>query len=180
MSFNVENVTSRVSPRKGTGSPTVIPFTTKPLRELPAGCRVHQSKVGREPLLGETHPLICYKSHQSEHFCKQEPEGMPNCCRDSLLQRSCATGVRLCICGVGYILHGIIPASSAPALVTQIQLENLQFRRMSNKVCMMYKIMNELVDLNPVAVLLEPRNCSFRGHKYHSSETLSSQMCHQP
>ena len=37
---------------------------------------------------------------------------------------------------------------------------------------MMYKIMNELVDLNPVAVLLEPRNCSFRGHKYHSSETV--------
>ena len=35
------------------------------------------------------------------------------------------------------------------ALVAQIQLENLQSRRTSDKISMMYKTMNDLVDVNP-------------------------------
>ena len=38
-------------------------------------------------------------------------------------------------------------------------------RRTSDKVCMMYKIINGLVDANPVASLLALRNSSTRGHK---------------
>ena len=40
---------------------------------------------------------------------------------------------------------------------------NLQSRRTSDKVCMMYKLMNGLVDVNHAAGLLEPRNRSSRG-----------------
>ena len=64
------------------------------------------------------------------------------------------------------ILHDSSPTSSASALVTQRQLEKLQSRRTSDKVCMMYKIMNSLVDVNPTAGLLEPRIRNSRGHKY--------------
>ena len=64
------------------------------------------------------------------------------------------------------ILHDFSPTSSASVLVAQLQLENLQFLRTSDKVCIMYKIMNDLVDVNPSAGLLEPRFCSSRGHKY--------------
>ena len=56
--------------------------------------------------------------------------------------------------------------TSAPpqVLVTWQWLENLQSRRMSDEVCMMYKIMNSC-RRNSAAGLLDPRNCSFRGHK---------------
>ena len=55
------------------------------------------------------------------------------------------------------ILRDFNPTSSASAPVAQLQLETLQSRRTSDKVCMMYKIMNSLVDVNPTAGLLEPR-----------------------
>ena len=65
-----------------------------------------------------------------------------------------------------HILDDFSPTSNASALVAQLQLKNLQSRRTSDKVCRMYKIMNGLVDVKPTAGLLEPRNCSSRGHKY--------------
>ena len=43
---------------------------------------------------------------------------------------------------VDRILHDLSPTWSASALVAQLQLENLQFWRTSDKVCMMDKIMN--------------------------------------
>ena len=64
------------------------------------------------------------------------------------------------------ILRDFNPTSSASAPVAQLQLETLQSRRTSDKVCMMYKIMNSLVDVNPTAGLLEPRIRNSRGHKY--------------
>ena len=67
---------------------------------------------------------------------------------------------------LGHILHDFSPTSNASTLVVHLQLENLQSRRMSDKVCMMYTIMNGLVDVNPAAGLLEPRNHSSREHKY--------------
>ena len=62
------------------------------------------------------------------------------------------------------ILHDFSSTSSASALVAQLQLENLQSRRTSDRVSMMYKIINGLVDVNPAA-LLEPSNRSSRGHQ---------------
>ena len=62
------------------------------------------------------------------------------------------------------ILHDFSSTSSASALVAQLQLENLQSRRTSNRVNIMYKIINRLVDVNPAA-LLKPSNLSSRGHQ---------------
>ena len=56
------------------------------------------------------------------------------------------------------VLHDFSPTSNASALVAQVQQENLQSRRTSDKVCTTYKIMNGLVDVNPAAGLFEPRN----------------------
>ena len=114
-----------------------------------------------------------------------EPAGMPNCCPDTLLQRLCASRARVLICCVGTpsatsestlemvqrrsarrILHDFSPTSSASALVAQLQRDNLQSRSTSDKVCMMYNIMNCLVEVNPAAGLLQPRSHSCRGHKY--------------
>ena len=62
------------------------------------------------------------------------------------------------------ILHDFSCTSSASALVAQLQLENLQSRRTSDRVSMMYNIINGLVVVNP-AELLEPSNRSSRGHQ---------------
>ena len=40
------------------------------------------------------------------------------------------------------ILHDFSPTSSASALVAQLRLENQQSRRTSDKVCMVYRVMN--------------------------------------
>ena len=56
-----------------------------------------------------------------------------------------------------HILHDFSPTSRASAQVAQLQLKNLQSRRPSDKVCMMYKIMNGLVDVNSAASLLKPK-----------------------
>ena len=61
------------------------------------------------------------------------------------------------------IVHDFNSTSSVSALVAQLQLENLQSMRTSDRVSMMYKIINGLVDVNPAA-LLEPSNRSSRGH----------------
>ena len=64
------------------------------------------------------------------------------------------------------IFHDFSPDSSASALMAQLQLEFLQSKRMSDKACRMHKNMNSLVDLNPAAGLLDPKNHSSWGHKY--------------
>ena len=64
------------------------------------------------------------------------------------------------------ILHDFSPTSSASALVTQRQLEKLQSRRTSDKVCRMYMTMTGLVDVNSAEGLLEHRNCCSKGHIY--------------
>ena len=65
------------------------------------------------------------------------------------------------------ILDDFNPTSSASALVAQLQLENLlQSKRMSDKVLHDVQIMNGLVDINPAAGLLKPRNRSSRGHQH--------------
>ena len=51
-------------------------------------------------------------------------------------------------------------------MAAQFKLKKLWSRKTSEKVCMMYKIMNRLVDVNPAAPLLKSRNGSSRGHKY--------------
>ena len=57
------------------------------------------------------------------------------------------------------ILHDFSPNSGASVLVAQLQLENLQSRRTSDKVCMRHKIMNRLVNVNLAGGLRQPRNC---------------------
>ena len=47
-----------------------------------------------------------------------------------------------------------------------LSAKKLQSRKTSDKVCKMYKIMKCLVNVNPAAGLLDPRNHSCRGHKY--------------
>ena len=65
------------------------------------------------------------------------------------------------------LLHPSWPQSSTTsALVAHLQLENLQSGWTSDKVCLMYKIMNALVTVNPTEGLLAHRNRSSRGHKY--------------
>ena len=64
------------------------------------------------------------------------------------------------------ILRDVSPTSSASAQVVQLQLENLQSGRTSNKVCMVYKIMNGLVDVEPAAGQLQPGTRSSREHRY--------------
>lgn len=51
--------------------------------------------------IGVTHPVNCCRSKQNEWLCIQEPEGMPNCCPDTLLQWPCASSAGVGICGVG-------------------------------------------------------------------------------
>ena len=65
------------------------------------------------------------------------------------------------------ILHDFSSILSASSPVARLHLENLESRRTSDKVCMMCKIMNGLVDVNPADGLLKPRNCRSREHKYH-------------
>ena len=98
------------------------------------------------------------------------------------------------------ILRDFSPMSSASALVAQLQLDNMQSWRTSDKVCMMDTILNGLVDVHPAPGLLELRNRSSRGYKYRfqvpipeqtrtcirtshqqsDSGTLSPQVLHQP
>ena len=62
------------------------------------------------------------------------------------------------------ILHDFSSTSNASALVAQLQLENLPSRRTSDRVNMMYTIINGLVDVDSAA-LLEPSNRRSRGHQ---------------
>ena len=62
------------------------------------------------------------------------------------------------------ILHDFSSTSSASALVVQPRLESPRSRRTSDRVSIMHKIINGLVDVNPAALLL-PSNRSSRGHQ---------------
>lgn len=79
-------------------------------------------------------------------------------------ERPCATSARVCVVGDPYqhlkstlemvqqrsahhIIHDFNPTSSASTTVALLQLENLQSKRMSYKVCMMSRIMKGLVDV---------------------------------
>ena len=52
------------------------------------------SRVDREPPLGETHPVNCCKSQQSERLYTQEPKEMPSSCPDKLPQRPFVSSAR--------------------------------------------------------------------------------------
>ena len=75
------------------------------------------------------------------------------------------------------ILHDFSPTSSASALVTKRQLEKLQSRRTSDKVCRMYMTMNGLVDVNSAESLLGYRNCFPRGTDTNFKSPTSEYTC---
>ena len=143
--------------------------TIKPLRVINSK---YLCTVDREPPLGETHPVNCCRSHHSEHFRIQEPEGMPSCCPDSCYKGFMQPVLRVLIrfCGLGlppatsemYIGDGAVMISRLHSSrlqhhlkhlchggSRQVQLKHWHSRRMSDKVCMMYKSMNRLVECNP-------------------------------
>ena len=154
-------------------SPTVChqeqeqdPHQLHPSQPNPRESRQHKSpwsRVGREPPPGETHPVNCCKIQQSECLCIQEPEGIPSCCPhtpvleyasmawDVPKQHLKSTLVMVQRRSARRILHDFSPTTSASALVAQLQLENLQSGRTSDKVCMMYDLMNGLVNVNSAA-----------------------------
>ena len=94
---------------------------------------------------GETHPVNCCKIKQSECLCIQGPEGIPSCCPhtpvleyasmawDPPQQHLKSTLVMVQRRSARRILHDFSPTSSASALVAQLQLENLQSGRTSDK-----------------------------------------------
>ena len=63
------------------------------------------------------------------------------------------------------ILHDFRRTSSASAMVARLQLEPLQARRKASKVTMMYRIINDLVDINAPSGLIAPVGRTTRGHQ---------------
>jgi len=63
------------------------------------------------------------------------------------------------------ILHDFRPTTSATAMVERLNLDPLQSRRTADKVCMMYKIMNNTVDVRPPANLIIPATRITRGQQ---------------
>ena len=143
------------------------------------------SRVDIKPPVEETHWVSCCKSPQMSTFAYRNLKGCPPAVQtylykglvwpvlqytsvvwDSHQQHLKSTLEMMQPWSACGILHDFSPTSSASALVAQLQLENLQSSWTSDKVCTMYKIMNELLDTNPAAGLFELRNYSSRGHKY--------------
>ena len=97
ISFNVEKCHQLTLTKKWNRIPTRYILHN----QTHDSCEVPWSRVERKPPLEETHPINCSKSQQNEPLRTQEPEGMPNCCPDTLLQRPFASSARVNICGVG-------------------------------------------------------------------------------
>ena len=62
------------------------------------------------------------------------------------------------------IYHDFSRTSSASRMVAKLKLEPLQARRKYSKVTMMYRIINDLVDITAPRGLLAPAGRSTRGH----------------
>ena len=73
------------------------------------------------------------------------------------------------------LLHDYSRSSVASVLVAQLQLDKLQSRRTSDKVCMMDTIMAGLVNVNLATGLLEPRTTAPEGINTNSKSPTPEQ-----
>ena len=70
------------------------------------------------------------------------------------------------------ILHDSSPTSSACTLVARLELENMQCRRMLEKVCMMNKIVKGLVDITlppPPCTSAQAQKLQLQGAQFYTS-----------
>ena len=64
-----------------------------------------------------------------------------------------------------HIFHDFSHSTSASALITRLELQQLEAKRRADKVSMTYKVRNNLVDIAPTPGTLQPSNRTTRGQQ---------------
>ena len=119
--------------------------------------------------LGKTYPHSCCQNQQVQRlhldtWKDAQPQSIHAAMR--VWSAQCKSDIQIVQRrATRHIFHDFSHSTSASALITRLELQQLEAKRRADKVSMTYKVRNNLVDIAPTPGTLQPSNRTTRGQQ---------------